>query len=237
MKNWSVLQAILALALGSLVGAALSALVIHTLGSAALLAAIGGNLPWYVTRAAAITAYILLTVTMLLGLSITSKAPVRRLGRPDVFVLHEFLSWLAWGFVGLHVGSLLLDTYQPFRLIDVLVPFVSPYRTVAVGLGVISLYLIALLVTSFSVRSHLGHRTWRAIHFASFLLFVLATLHGIFAGSSTSMPLIQILYLLSGSSVGALLVYRIARARRSVVARSPSKPIPTALGSMRRIPQ
>jgi len=232
MISWLKSPTALAIGLGGLAGAAGCALLLHLAGAGALHALTGSALPWYVTRAAAITAYVLLTSSMLLGLSITSKAQAGSLNRADAFTLHQFLSWLAWGFVGLHVGALLVDTYQPFSLIDVLVPFASAYRTTAVALGVIGLYLIGVLVTSFSLRSRIGHRAWRAIHFSSFLLFVLATLHGIFAGSSSGLPVMQLLYLFSGGAVGLMLLYRIARSRTQARTGRPT----AAVGRSTRLP-
>ncbi len=220
-----------ALALSTLAGAALSALLLHITGPGALLAITGSRLPWYVARAAAITAYVLLTGSLLLGLSITAKTQARGLNRADAFALHEFLSWLAWGFVGLHVAGLRIDTFQPFSHIDVLVPFASSYRTGAVALGIIGLYLLAILVTSFYIRQRIGHRTWRAIHFGSFLLFVVATLHGILAGSSSGTPAMQLVYLFSGGSVALLLLYRIARSSHN--SRRQAEPVP---GSTPRLP-
>jgi predicted ferric reductase len=216
VKSWLNWSAAVTVGAGGFAGAVLCALLLHLAGPGALAAIAGSELPWFVTRAAAITAYVLLTGSMLLGLSITSKSQAGGLNRADAFALHEFLSWLAWGFVGLHVGSLLIDSFQPFSLVDVLVPFTSPYRTGAVALGVIGLYLLGVLVTSFYVQKRLGHRTWRALHFSSFLLFVVATLHGIFAGSSTGMPAMQLVYLLCGGGVSLMLLYRIARSGRSV---------------------
>jgi len=214
VKNCLSRPTVLALALGCLAGAVLCALLLHIIGTGALVAITGSQLPWYVTRAAAITAYVLLTGSMLLGLSMSSKSQAGPLDRADAFALHEFLSWLAWGFVGLHVAALLVDSFQPFSLVDVLVPFASPYRTGAVALGVIGLYLMAVLVTSFYLRARIGHRAWRTIHFASFLLFVLATLRGLFAGSSSAVPAMQLVYLFSGGAVCLMLLYRIARSRR-----------------------
>jgi DMSO/TMAO reductase YedYZ heme-binding membrane subunit len=225
VKQWLHLPVALALAIGALAGAGGCALLLHIAGPGALLAVTGSALPGYVSRAAAITAYVLLTGSMLLGLSITSKTQAGGLiNRGDAFALHEFLSWLAWGFVGLHIATLLIDTFQPFSLVDVLIPFASPYRTGAVALGVIGLYLLAVLVTSFYVRRRIGQRTWRAIHFSSFLLFVVATLHGILAGSSSATPAMQLVYLLSGGSVALMLLYRIARSSgRRQPERTPSR--------------
>lgn len=208
-------QILIGLALGLLAGAGVAAVPYLFAALQSQIGAIGidGTLPWYTTRAAAITAYLLLSATTMLGLTITAKGPNRWLSRASVFALHEYLSWLALGFVGLHVGSLLVDTFQPFNPLDVLVPFASAYRTVAVGLGTISLYLMAVLVSSFYLRARIGQKTWRAIHFSSFLLYVIATLHGITAGSSSTQPWMQALYLLSGGAVLILLAYRIAKSR------------------------
>lgn len=212
------------LALGLLTGAAIGALPLLMGVLRLQLSTIGinGTLPWYTTRAAAITAYLLLSATTMLGLTITAKGSNRWLSRASVFALHEYLSWLALGFVGLHVGSLLVDTFQPFSPVDVLVPFASAYRTVAVGLGTIGLYLMAVLVSSFYLRSRIGHKTWRAIHFSSFLLYVVATLHGITAGSSSTQAWMQALYLLSGGTVLLLLGYRIMQSRATASRRRES---------------
>lgn len=204
-----------AIALGAGIGAAAMTALIQFTGTGPLMQVIGGRLPWYTTRAAGISAYLMLSATTLLGLTITAKGPNRPFSRATVFVLHEFLSWLAWGFVGLHIAALLVDTFQPFNPVDVLVPFASTYRTIPTGLGVIGLYLIGVLVTSFYARRELGQKVWRALHFSSFLLFVVATLHGFSAGSSSGEPWMQAIYAVSSVSVIALLVYRIARARSS----------------------
>lgn len=213
-----------ALALGAALGGGVILLLAHLASTVQFSAALGGKLPWYTTRAAAITAYLLLSATTLLGLTITAKGPNRPFSRATVFALHECLSWLAWAFVGLHVVALLVDRYQPFSLADVLIPFAAPYRTLATGLGVIGLYLIAVLVSSFYVRRWLSQRVWRALHFSSFLLFVLATLHGMGAGSDTTQPWMRITYLASAAGVLALLAYRIARTRATTAQRIAAAP-------------
>ena len=51
--------------------------------------------------------------------------------------VHRFVGLLAGGFVGVHVLALLVDTYVPFSLAQVLVPGASSYRPLATGLGVV----------------------------------------------------------------------------------------------------
>jgi DMSO/TMAO reductase YedYZ heme-binding membrane subunit len=90
----------------------------------------------------------------------------------------------------------------------------SGYRPLWVGLGQSSLYLTALVTASFYVRRWIGARVWRAIHYLSFALFVLALLHGVFSGTDSSAPWASWMYLGTGVSVFALTVYRIV-VRRS----------------------
>jgi cytochrome b561 len=42
--------------------------------------------------------------------------------------LHNVLAWLAVALAGLHVFVLLFDGYYVYRLSDLLLPFVGPYR-------------------------------------------------------------------------------------------------------------
>ena len=176
-------------------------------------AEVAERLPWYLSRAAGVTAYLLLTGTTVLGLVISTRIAGRRLARPVVFGLHEHLAWLGLAVTGLHLGALLADSYVPFRVTDLLVPFASPYRPGAVALGVLSLYLSAVITGSFYVRARIGHRTWRALHMASFATYALATAHGILAGSSSTQPWMQALYLGSGATVVFLTNYRLLLAK------------------------
>ncbi len=205
-------------AIGALVGAGAIALLIHVGSGLDLAGVLGSRLPWYTTRAAAITAYLLLSGTTILGLSIATRALDRLLSRAAAFALHEWLSWLALACVGLHVGALLVDSFQPFSLAAVL-PFASGYRQVATGLGVLGLYLLAAITISFYLRSHIGQRAWRTLHYGSFALYLLATTHGIFAGASQDLPWMRWVYMASAAAVGFLLASRILEGRRGRTAR------------------
>jgi predicted ferric reductase len=211
----------LGVAIGALVGLAVVVLAAHLPTLAGIAAAFAGRLPWYTTRAAAITAYLLLSGTTILGLSISTRLLDRLMSRATAFALHEWLSWLALACAGLHVVALLVDTFQPFSPLEVLVPFTSSYREVATGLGTIGLYLLAIITVSFYARARIGQRAWRTLHYGSFALYLLATAHGIFSGASQDLPWMQWVYVASASLVGFLLASRILDGRR---ARSPKRP-------------
>lgn len=178
-------------------------------GHLLVLRGIVDKFPWYLSRAAAITAYVLLSGATVLGLSLSTRLLDRWLGRDRAFALHEHLSWLALAATALHGGALLFDRYEPFPLTGILIPFVATYRPAAVALGIVAAYLIGVVVASFYVRARLGRRVWRALHWSTFGLYAFATLHGLLAGSSSGQPWMQALYLASSTLVLFLTNYRL----------------------------
>jgi sulfoxide reductase heme-binding subunit YedZ len=179
---------------------------------------------WYVTRSAGIIAYLLLWLSTVLGLAVTSKYLDGMLDRLFTYDFHEFISLMAVAFTLVHVLVLMLDRYLPYSLVQVLVPFLSPYRPFWVGVGVIAFYITLLVTITFYFRNRIGTRSFRIIHYLSFLGYIGVTLHGWFSGTDTALPSMQILYKVSGLVVLFLTVYwlvllglRKAEARKKAV--------------------
>ena len=165
---------------------------------------------WYLSRASAMVAYALLWLSMASGLIITNKLARLWPGGPIAFDLHQFASLTGLAFALFHALILLGDKYINYNLAQVLVPFNSTgYKPVWVGLGQIGFYLLAIVSLSFYLRKRLGNRTWRLIHYLSFLMFALALLHGIFAGTDTTVLAIRVFYWITAVSLLFLFVYRI----------------------------
>ena len=178
---------------------------------------------WYVTRAAGIMSYLLLWSSTVWGLAVSNKILDPVLHRAFTYDFHQFLSLLAIGFIILHIGVLLADQYLPFSVAQILVPFAAPYRPVWVGLGTIGLYLTLLVSITFYIRKWIGQKTFRVIHLVSYLAFIAAALHGLFAGTDSPLPTVQAMYLLTTLSVVFLTAYRIvmsAQAKRQRAALS-----------------
>lgn len=159
---------------------------------------------WSVTRAAAVTAYVMLALTTMLGLLrslgrvLTVRTPWITLGVED---LHQFAAFLTAGFVALHLGTLLLDTYMNFSLANLLVPLGQPYRPFATDLGVLALYALGLVLLTSWLRSRLSYRTWRTLHYGSFVAFACVTAHGLLAGTDASQPWMAAIYRVAVGSV------------------------------------
>ena len=99
-----------------------------------------------------------------------------------------------------------------------LVPGLSPYRPAAVALGVVAAELMALIYVSFLLRSRIGPRNWRRLHWATYLVFLLATVHGLASGTDSTQPWAHDLYL---GAVGAVAFGTAWRA-----AGRPTRPLP-----------
>ncbi len=73
-----------------------------------------------------------------------------------------------------------------FSALSVLVPFASHWRPSAVAWGVVGMYLLLAVELTSLARRRLPKRAWRAVHFASFPLFFMATIHAFTAGTDAA---------------------------------------------------
>ena len=156
---------------------------------------------WLLARASGLTAYALLTASVLAGLVLKSKPFGRALKPAPTMDVHRFLALLGLGMLALHGATLLLDGTLHMPLAGLFVPGASPYRPAAVATGVVAAELMALVYVSFFLRRRIGVRNWRRLHWATYLLFLLATVHGFAAGTDSGRPWTHDLYL---GAVGAV---------------------------------
>jgi predicted ferric reductase len=164
---------------------------------------------WFVTRSSGMIAYLLMWLSTVWGLAISNKILSPVLQGIFSFDFHEVLSLLAIGFTVLHIGVLLFDPYLPFSLTQILVPFVSTYRSPWVAIGIIGFYLMLLVSVTFYLRRRIGQKAFRAIHFASYLSYVGVTLHSVFTGTDSVLPAAQWMYVATALVVIFMTVYRI----------------------------
>lgn len=175
---------------------------------------------WYLSRGTAFVSMSLLWVSMAFGLTMTNKMARLWPGAPTAFAVHEFVSLLGIAFAMFHGLVLMGDRFINFTFLQVAIPFASSsFKPLWVGLGQIGFYVWALVAFSFYIRARIGQKSWRLIHFASFLTYVAALVHGLASGTDTSALWAQWYYWISGSSLLFLLMYRV------VASLSPSRPV------------
>ncbi|MDQ6697002.1 MAG: ferric reductase-like transmembrane domain-containing protein [Actinomycetota bacterium] len=145
------------------------------------------TLSWYIARAAGLTAWSLAGAGVIWGLLISTRASAfGRRPRPAwTLDLHRYLGGLAAVFTVVHVVGILADPWLHLSALAALVPFVSSWRPGAVAWGVAAMYLLVAVELTSLARARLPRKVWRAVHFASFPLFLTATVHAFTAGSDT----------------------------------------------------
>ena len=167
------------------------------------------RLPWVATRILAFLSYFAIAGSVIYGLLLSTKILDAIAHRPVTFALHQDLAAIGLGLAGVHAVLLGLDSSVPFSLFEVLVPFAAPYRPVWVGLGQVALYLVAVVYASFHLRRQIGQRSWRMLHYVTFLAFVGATAHGILSGTDTGAAWAWWSYVVASVAVVFLTVYRV----------------------------
>jgi hypothetical protein len=165
------------------------------LTAAAVTAALGTNSRalWYLTRGFGLIDLVLLTATLVMGLTQVVRYARPGLPRFVVAALHKNISILAVVFLAIHVLTALADTYASISVASVFIPFAGRYRPVWLGFGALALDLMVALVVTSLVRERLGHRAWRLIHWAAYLCWPVAILHGLGTGSDTKLGWVLVL--------------------------------------------
>jgi predicted ferric reductase len=142
---------------------------------------------WYLTRATAIVAFVLMTVSFGLGLASTQRAMESRYWpRFATQHLHRNVALLALGFMVLHVLTSVMDTFVRIGWWSVAVPFVSGYRTLGMAMGTLAFDAVVLVIVTSLLRDRISLRTWRAIHWTTYGLWPLAFGHFLLTGTDAS---------------------------------------------------
>jgi predicted ferric reductase len=171
---------------------------------------------WLAARATGLVAFGLLTFQVLIGLLLshpTNKSTWKLSKR--IFPWHDHLWVFVTAFLAVHVMSLIADPKSHVGLLGAFIPGLSEYRSVAVALGTLGLY--ALLITAVSARytKLLPPGVWLRLHRLSIVVFAMAWLHGVLAGTDT--PTLRLAYIAAGVLVALATAYRywVIRAART----------------------
>jgi sulfoxide reductase heme-binding subunit YedZ len=148
---------------------------------------------WYLTRATGAVALLLLSVSVVLGITNISRVQSTRWPRFVIEGVHRNVSLLAIAVLVVHVVTSVLDPFAGIHLLDSVVPFVGSYRPLWLGLGAFaSDLLLAIAITSL-IRRRLGHAVWRATHWLAYLCWPVAVLHTAGTGSDVKQLWLQAL--------------------------------------------
>jgi predicted ferric reductase len=172
-----------------------------------------GTGAWMFSRVTGLLAYVTLSIDVIVGLLVSTRAGDRLLPRGQLIDIHSWLSPVALALVLAHGLVLLADGYVRFDVVDLVVPFASSRWPLAIGAGVIAGYLILVVHLSFGMRKRIGTSTWRRLHYLSFVAFILVTIHAMTAGTDRGNPWFASVFAVLLLAVASLLTLRLVRAR------------------------
>jgi hypothetical protein len=138
---------------------------------------------WYLARGTGAVALVLLTASVVLGIVGSVRFTAPRWPRFAIDAVHRDVSLLVVVVLVIHIVTSVLDGFAPIRLFDGVIPFLTPYRPLWMGLGTLSFDLLLAIAFTSMVRRRLGYRAWRAIHWLAYASWPVAVLHGLGTGS------------------------------------------------------
>jgi methionine sulfoxide reductase heme-binding subunit len=166
---------------------------------------------WELTRASAFVAFGCYTLSVVWGITLASRsfpAPMK----PE-FDYHRFLSTLGFVAMLVHISTVLWIHANHVHWPAIVYIHAAPAATA----GVSAMWLAILLPLSFRLkqRKRLSAGTWRSLHYLGYVVWGLALLHGLGAGTDTQSRLVMGAYAGAAALVAAATVWRLT-GRRSV---------------------
>ncbi len=140
---------------------------------------------WALGRGTGLTALMLMTLSIALGVAARSGRALPGLPRFAVSSLHRSVALGATLLIVLHVVTMVIDPYAQIDLVDVVLPFRAGYAPLWVGFGTLALDLLLVVVVTGLLRHRLGPNVFRVLHLVTYLMWPVAFAHALGSGTDT----------------------------------------------------
>ncbi|QCQ17614.1 ferric reductase-like transmembrane domain-containing protein [Microbacterium sp. RG1] len=171
---------------------------------------------WALGRGTGVVGLVLFTLAVVLGIVVRGGRAAVGLPRFGIARLHRDVALMATVFIGIHIVSLLFDSYAQLNLVDLLVPFLATYRPFWLGLGTVAVDLVIAVIATALLRHRIGSRAFRVVHFGTYLLWPISLAHAIGAGTDGTQAWFIALAGVCASAVGVAVAWRLSpRFRRT----------------------
>ena len=177
--------------------------------TSAAVAATGSQGLWFLSRGSGLVLLVLFSVVMALGAATRMGSAPPRWPRFAVAELHRTLSLFAVALLGLHVVTAILDPFVSIGWAATVLPFLSPYRPVAIGLGTLAVDLGGAVLLTSLARRRLGFRAWRAVHWLAYLAWPTALVHSLTAGNDLGIWWVALIECASAALVATAVLARL----------------------------
>jgi sulfoxide reductase heme-binding subunit YedZ len=101
--------------------------------------------------------------------------------RGKTFKYHRMISLIGAGLLLLHPVPMLWapNLTGGLNFYHVFIPFAAPKQGITIGIGVITFYVLLIVVFTSIFIKYLRRSLWRALHFGTYLIIFLGLLHGL----------------------------------------------------------
>ncbi|MEY9974783.1 sulfoxide reductase heme-binding subunit YedZ [Lysinibacillus sp. RC46] len=162
---------------------------------------------WEWIRLLGFLAYFYFTISIIFGL--LRKAAFVKSHKNLIYHIHQNAGWLGLITVIAHMLVLLIDHYQPYSIMGILIPFSAKYQSLPSALGTIAFYLFLMVVMTSDLWIRTMNRSlWKKLHFLVLPAWALSLAHGVLIGTDTENTLIIMFYVVSGGITMLVLVAR-----------------------------
>jgi predicted ferric reductase len=167
---------------------------------------------WYTSRATGVVSLVLMSLVVIIGLMVNRQGRLPGMPGFAVLGLHRYLSLLSITFLAVHIATAVLDSFVNISVAAAVVPFVSSYEPLWLGLGTVAFDLmIAIIITSL-LRAHLGRLAWKAVHWLAYAAWPVAVVHSVYSSKDMQRGALLGVALACIAAVLVAMVWRFARA-------------------------
>jgi methionine sulfoxide reductase heme-binding subunit len=189
---------------------------------------------WYASRATGVVSLVLLSLVMIIGLMVNRQGRLPGLPAFAVLGLHRYLALLSITFVAVHIATAVLDSFVNISVYAAVIPFVSAYEPLWLGLGAVAFDLMIALILTSLLRAHISRGTWRAVHWLAYAFWPFAVVHSVYSSKDMQTgPLLG----LAVACILAVLVALVWRIARAATATPRARRVPELMADPERLAQ
>ena len=168
---------------------------------------------WFIARITGLTAFAVLSLAVLTGEALRTSVLDFLAKNRAIRKLHDFTTPLWLPLVFAHIIALVLDKTARIQPVNVVVPFVTDYGQLPIGLGTLAFDIIMVVTITSWLRSRMNNTLWMWIHRTSYVAFVAIFFHAALSGTDFDAPLVSALAWSTAAGLAILGISRVVWGR------------------------
>lgn len=164
---------------------------------------IGSSWAWYFIRGAGFAALFLMFLLMISGIGHITGLTYKYIEPIKAWAIHKAIAFGLVFAILVHVIFLLFDHYVSFSLPQIFVPFLNKYTNgtslfgvnfgmFVVAFGIISMYLVFLIVLTSLGWIDTKKKLWKWVHYSSYIAAIMVFIHALGTGTDLKYGIFRI---------------------------------------------